>query len=61
MTKGEVGVWNCPKKDDVIYEQPLRIKKSYDIKYDLLVKKYVYNKTLVESVQFWKNMHSDLV
>ena len=23
MTKGEVGVWNGPKKDDVIYEQPL--------------------------------------
>ena len=22
MTKGEVGVWNGPKKDDVIYEQP---------------------------------------
>ena len=21
--KGEVGVWNGPKKDDVIYEQPL--------------------------------------
>ena len=24
MTKGRVGVWNGPKKDDVIYEQPLR-------------------------------------
>ena len=23
MTKGRVGVWNGPKKDDVIYEQPL--------------------------------------
>ena len=23
MTKGEVGVWNGPKKVDVIYEQPL--------------------------------------
>ena len=23
MTKGEVGVWNGPKKGDVIYEQPL--------------------------------------
>ena len=22
MTKGRVGVWNGPKKDDVIYEQP---------------------------------------
>ena len=25
MTKGEVGVWNGPKKDDVIYEQPLTV------------------------------------
>ena len=24
MTEGEVGVWNGPKKDDVIYEQPLK-------------------------------------
>ena len=23
MTKGRVGVWNGPKKDDVIHEQPL--------------------------------------
>ena len=23
MTKREVGVWNGPKKHDVIYEQPL--------------------------------------
>ena len=25
MTNGEVGVWNGPKNDDVIYEQPLII------------------------------------
>ena len=25
MTKGEVGVWNGSKKDDVIYEQPLSL------------------------------------
>ena len=24
MTKGEGGVWTGPKKDDVIYEQPLK-------------------------------------
>ena len=27
MTKGKVGVWNGPKKDNVIYEQPLTLKK----------------------------------
>ena len=25
MTKGWVGVWNGPKKDDVIYDQPLSL------------------------------------
>ena len=30
MTKGEVGVWNGPKKDDVIYEQPLIQIQSAD-------------------------------
>ena len=28
MTKGRVGVWNGPKKDDVIYEQPLILNKD---------------------------------
>ena len=32
MTKGEaVGVWNGPKKDDVIYEQPLIVIVPVDI------------------------------
>ena len=26
MTKGWVGVWKGPKKDDVIYEQPLTLQ-----------------------------------
>ena len=32
MTKGEVGVWNSQKKDDVIYEEPLKMLEEFSIK-----------------------------
>ena len=42
MTKGEVGVWNGPKKDDVIYEQPLMTTLNPAI-IDLLTNLYSTN------------------
>ena len=37
MTKGEVGVWNGPKKDDVIYEQPLTSQIIKEILTDKII------------------------
>ena len=58
MTKGRVGVWNGPKKDDVIYEQPLTLNELTNGKKEILgtmTKKEIrifYKFTLLGQLEF---------